>query len=114
MPKLIRKNQSAFVNGKSITYNVLLAQELVRGYARSSIFSRCIIKVDLHKAFDSLNWEFILEVFKALRFPALFIGWIKRCLTTSKFSISLKVALLVTSRGLEGCDKVTLYRLTCL
>ena len=55
MPKLIRKNQSAFVTGRNITDNVLLAQELVRGYARSSMFSRCAIKVDLQKAFDSLN-----------------------------------------------------------
>ena len=47
MPKLIGKNQSAFVPGKSIADNVLLAQEMVRGYARKTLSPRCAIKVDL-------------------------------------------------------------------
>ena len=89
MPKLIGKNQSAFITGRSIVDNVLLAQDMVRGYARSTLSPRCAIKVDLQKAFDSLNWDFILEILAVMHFPDQFIGWIKGCLTTSKFSISL-------------------------
>ncbi|XVF43521.1 hypothetical protein PTKIN_Ptkin02bG0046400 [Pterospermum kingtungense] len=37
MPQLIKPNQSAFIAGCSITDNVLMAQELVRGYGRSSL-----------------------------------------------------------------------------
>ena len=47
MPKLISNNQSAFIAGRSIIDNVLLAQELVRGYACNTLSSRCAIKVDL-------------------------------------------------------------------
>ena len=55
MPKLISKNQSAFIPRRRITDNVLLAQELVRRYARKTLSPRHAIKVDLQKAFDSLN-----------------------------------------------------------
>ncbi|XP_038996679.1 uncharacterized protein LOC120121391 [Hibiscus syriacus] len=54
-PSMISKNQTAFVKGRSIVDNTLLAQELVRGYNRKNISSRCALKIDLQKAFDSLD-----------------------------------------------------------
>ncbi|XP_039038037.1 uncharacterized protein LOC120175480 [Hibiscus syriacus] len=61
---MIAPNQSAFVRGRKIEDNTLLAQEIVRGYGRGSISPRCVIKADLQKAFDSLNWKFLLAVLK--------------------------------------------------
>ena len=65
LPVIIGSSQSTFVSGRSITDNILLAQELVRGYGRSNLSTRCAIKIDLQKAFDSLDWTFTLEVLKA-------------------------------------------------
>ena len=55
MSLLVNPNQSAFVVGRRITDNVLLAQELVRGYNNTSLSPRCCIKIDLQKAFDTLD-----------------------------------------------------------
>lgn len=55
LPEIIEPNQSAFVGGRSISDNILLAQEIVQGYNRKSISPRCALKVDLQKAFDSLD-----------------------------------------------------------
>ena len=55
LPMVIGKSQSAFIQGRSNIDNILMAQELVRGYERSTISQRCAIKIDLQKAFDSID-----------------------------------------------------------
>ncbi|KAL0282460.1 UNVERIFIED_CONTAM: hypothetical protein Sradi_7260000 [Sesamum radiatum] len=54
---LIPKN--AFVPGRSISDNILLAQELLAGYNQAKLPPRCTIKVDIQKAYDSVDWDFL-------------------------------------------------------
>ena len=70
MPDLINGNESAFIGGCSIVDNVLMAQELVRGYGRKFLSSRCAIKVDLQKTFDSLDWSSLLDILVVMNFPS--------------------------------------------
>ena len=98
LPAIIEKNQSAFIRGRSITDNILMAQELVRGYGKTTLSPRCAIKIDLQKAFDSLSWKFIFDVLIALKFPRIFVEWIRKCITTPWYSISI-------NGGLEGYFK---------
>ena len=69
LPSLIDRAQAAFIPGRLISDNVLLAQELMRGYHRADSPSRGAIKVDLKKAFDSVRWDFILDLLEGLHFP---------------------------------------------
>nr|GMC48988.1 orf129a gene product [Ipomoea batatas] len=55
LPDLIDPAQGAFVKGRSISENILVAQELIRGYARKRISPRCMIMVDIRKAYDTRN-----------------------------------------------------------
>ncbi|XP_074266602.1 uncharacterized protein LOC141589881 [Silene latifolia] len=48
-----------------------MSQSLVHGYGRKYLTSRCLIKVDIRKAFDSLQWSFIQDILKALKFPEM-------------------------------------------
>ncbi|XP_038990688.1 uncharacterized protein LOC120113688 [Hibiscus syriacus] len=94
IPDLTTLNQTTFVKDRSIIDNTLLAQELVRGYNIKHISPRCSLKIDLHKAFESLNWEFISVVLKAINLPSLFISWIETCYSTTQFSISFNGSLI--------------------
>ncbi|WOH14909.1 hypothetical protein DCAR_0934454 [Daucus carota subsp. sativus] len=49
MPGIIDKAQSAFVPGRQISDNILLAQELFRGYGRETGLPKCALKLDLNK-----------------------------------------------------------------
>lgn len=49
--------------------NVLLATEMVKDYHKDNVFSRCAMKIDISKAFDSVQWEFVLNTLSALEFP---------------------------------------------
>ena len=79
-----------------------MAQELVRGYGRTTLSPRCAITIDLQKAFDSLSWEFIFDVLTVLKVLGVFIGWIRKCLTTSWFSISVNGGLAGYFIGAKG------------
>ncbi|GAA0157534.1 hypothetical protein LIER_14784 [Lithospermum erythrorhizon] len=46
--------------------------ELVCDYHKNSGRPRCAIKVDLMKAYDIVNWEFLWKVLEAMDFPAVF------------------------------------------
>ncbi|XP_039065800.1 uncharacterized protein LOC120211293 [Hibiscus syriacus] len=101
---IISLNQTAFIKGRSIVDNTLLAQELVKGYSRKSISPRCSLKIDLHKAFDSLHWDFISFIIKALHLPPRFITWIETCFTQARYSISFNGSLIGYFKGARGDD----------
>ena len=84
---MIDPSQTAFVPCRSLMDNILLSQELLRNYHRESPCPRCAIKVDFQKAYDSNNWNFILDTLHCFNFPSNVIQWIRTCITTPSFSI---------------------------
>ncbi|GKF25928.1 RNA-directed DNA polymerase, eukaryota, reverse transcriptase zinc-binding domain protein, partial [Tanacetum coccineum] len=53
--KLVNINQSAFVAGRQIQDNILFTQELLKGYDRKGGPSRVAFKIDIQKAYDTVN-----------------------------------------------------------
>ncbi|XP_039066509.1 uncharacterized protein LOC120212171 [Hibiscus syriacus] len=102
LPDFISLNQTAFVRGRSIIDNTLLAQELVKGYGRKNISPRCALKVDLQKAFDSLNWDFISSILRAIGLPPIFTKWIETCFKEARYSISFNGSLIGYFKGQRG------------
>ncbi|KAL0865946.1 hypothetical protein Bca101_045064 [Brassica carinata] len=107
MPKFISANQSAFVKDRLLMENLLLATELVKDYHKTEISGRCAMKIDISKAFDSVQWPFLLTALEALGFPAKYIHWIRLCVSTASFSVQVNGELagyFNSSRGLrQGC-----------
>ena len=87
LPRVVTENQSAFIKGRLLMENVLLASELVKDYHKEVISPRCVMKIDISKAFDLVQWEFVLRSLEAIGVPARFIHWIKLCITTPSFSV---------------------------
>ena len=80
----------------------MMAQELVRGYGRTTLSSRCAIKIDLQKAFDTVDWNFLMQVLSIMNFPDIYIAWVSSCVTTSKFSLSINGGLVGFFKGARG------------
>lgn len=57
-----------------MTENIHLAQELLRQYNHKSVAPRCLLKIDLRKAYDTVNWDFLRSVLVGLGFPTHFVG----------------------------------------
>lgn len=89
LPSIIDPAQGAFVGGRCMSDNIFLAQELIRGYGRKRTASRCMIMVDLRKAYDTIDWKFLCDVLRGLGFPEQFVNWIFECISTTTFSVSI-------------------------
>lgn len=95
-------------------HNVLLSQELLQGYNRANLSPRCILKIDLKKAYDSLSWKFLFRLLEALKFPSCFVNWITTCVTSTTYSLVINgenVCYIKGKRGLRQGDPLSPYLL---
>lgn len=56
LSSLVGQNQSAFISGRDVVDNVIFMQEIVKNYNKVGEEPRCAIKVDLQKAYDTVQW----------------------------------------------------------
>lgn len=107
-PYAIKPNQSAFLKGRLLLKNVLLASELVTGNHRTTNKEKCAIKFDISKAFDTVKWSFIVAVLQAMGLPLQFIHRVRICISTAAFSVSVNGSLegfFTSARGIRhGCS----------
>jgi len=89
LPSLVGPYQTAFISGRRISDNILLSQELMKGYHKSTGPARCAMKVDMMKAYDSVRWDFIDATLIKMGFPRTVIDWIMVCVTSCQFSINI-------------------------
>lgn len=99
---IVSLNQSAFIPKRSIGDNIMLAQAVCRDYHLSKGPARCLIKLDIHKAFDSLNWRFMKNTLIRLGFPTRFIDWIMKCITSGMYSVKVNGSLEGYFKGESG------------
>ncbi|XP_039136185.1 uncharacterized protein LOC120273588 [Dioscorea cayenensis subsp. rotundata] len=65
--QLIDNSQSAFIKGRSILDNVVVAEEIIFGLQKRELPGN-IVKVDFAKAFDMVDWDFLLDLLEARGF----------------------------------------------
>lgn len=109
---LISQNQSAFVPGRMITDNALLAFECFHSIQRNKSPGKaaCAYKLDLSKAYDRVDWSFLEQAMYKLGFTHRWVSWIMTCLTSVRYSVKLNGTLLSTfapSRGLRQGDPLS-------
>lgn len=84
----MNKHQMAFIKGKQIMDAALIASECVDTRLRGEE-AGVMCKLDLEKAYDYVNWGFLLSILRQMRFGDKWIKWIEFCIKTVRFSILL-------------------------
>ena len=71
----------AFIGGRQIMDAVLIANETIDSRV-SQKKPGILCKLDVEKAYDHVNWDFILSMRRQMGFGSRWIGWIKFCIST--------------------------------
>jgi len=85
--RIISPNQYGFVQGRQIQDCIGIASEVINLLSKKVHGGNVTYKVDIHKAFDTLSWKFLLLVLSRFGFHPSFVGWISTILHSAMLSI---------------------------
>lgn len=78
---IVNKNQIALYQVNIFHDHILLAYELIRGYNMKGGISRCMMQLDLQKAYDTVDWRDFEYILKEAMLPNQYIKWIMLSVT---------------------------------
>ncbi|XP_015166827.1 uncharacterized protein [Solanum tuberosum] len=110
LPTLISPNQSGFVKDRSISENIMLAQEIIHQIKKPTIGSNVVIKLEMTKAYDRVSWSYICLILRKMGFEEIFIDMIWRIMANNWYSIILngrRYGLFHSTRGLKQGDPLS-------
>jgi len=111
MKLLIAPEQSGFVEGRQILDGIILIHEVVHSLKHSNT-PGMLVKLDLSKAYDKLNWDFMRGMLRAFGFCNEWIEWVMNITSSAFFSIMINGAPsqpFNSSRGIRQGDPLSPY-----
>ena len=88
---------------------IILVHEILHSI-RSGKLSGMLVKLDIAKAYDKLNWQFIRKVLKAFGFSQNWVNWIMQLVSSTFFSIMINgvsPGIIKPSRGIHQGDPLS-------
>ncbi|XP_040998143.1 uncharacterized protein LOC121244182 [Juglans microcarpa x Juglans regia] len=114
LPDVISDSQCAFVPGRQISDNVLIAYELLHFLRYKRIGRKGFMshKLDMSKAYDRVEWVFLKKMMEALGFASGLIHIVMKCVCTVSFSVLVNGSpkgYIIPSRGIRQGDPLSPY-----
>ncbi|KAJ9674856.1 hypothetical protein PVL29_024033 [Vitis rotundifolia] len=109
--KVVSNAQNAFVMGRQILDASLIANDVIDTWQKRKE-KGLICKLDIEKAYDSINWKFLMKVLQKMGFGPKWQGWMWSCLSSAKFSVlvnGVPAGFFPSSKGLRQGDPLSPY-----
>ncbi|KAJ4750854.1 RNA-directed DNA polymerase (reverse transcriptase)-related family protein [Rhynchospora pubera] len=108
LKQVISNEQNAFVKGRCISDNILFVKEILHSFSLSSFKQQAfMLKADVNKAFDKLEWSFLQMAMEYLNIPTKIITLIVSSYCRARVTININGKgneFINPTRGLrQGC-----------
>ena len=110
LPNIVSDNQSGFVKGRSISENIMLAQEIIHGIKLPKEGKNVVIKLDMVKAYDRVSWAYTCIILRKMGFSELFIDRAWRIMSNNWYSVVIngkRHGFFQSTRGLKQGDPLS-------
>uniref|UniRef100_A0A2N9G6C8 Uncharacterized protein n=1 Tax=Fagus sylvatica TaxID=28930 RepID=A0A2N9G6C8_FAGSY len=89
LPQIVSDSQSAFVPGRLITDNVLIAFETLHHMHHNKMGRKgaMALKLDMSKAYDRVEWCYLEQIMKNMGFHQKWIGLMLACISSVSYSV---------------------------
>jgi retron-type reverse transcriptase len=88
MDTLVSNDQSAFIKNRCIQDNFVYVINLARVYHRKKT-TALLMKIDITKVFDSVSWEYLLDLLQHRGFSVRWHNWLSLLLASSSSNVRL-------------------------
>ena len=114
LPHLIFKHQNAFIKGRLITDNIMVAFETLHYMKNHNLGKNgfMALKLDINKAYDRVEWSFLREVMKRMGFNDKWVELVMECVSTMTYSLLINgepMGNIKPSRGIRQGDPLSPY-----
>uniref|UniRef100_A0A803QP43 Reverse transcriptase domain-containing protein n=1 Tax=Cannabis sativa TaxID=3483 RepID=A0A803QP43_CANSA len=111
---VISANQSAFIGGRIIQDNAIIGFESLHCMRKVRFGNgrKMAVKLDMSKAYDRVEWDFLEAMMISLGFDHKWITKIMNCVRTVSFSILINGSIkgfFIPERGLRQGDPLSLF-----
>ena len=104
--KVVSPYQNPFVTGRQILDVSLIANEVIDAWQKRGE-KGIICKLDIEKAYDSINWQFLMKVMQKMGFGSKWLSWMWWCISTAKYSVMVNGVPAGFFSSSKGCAKGT-------
>ena len=107
--KLIGEAQSVFLQNRQSLDGAFIANEAI-WWVKEKKMKAVLLKLDFHKAYDTIRWSFIDRVLELMGFGTKWHGWMAQCISSASMSMLISwspLAPFKMERGLRQGDPIS-------